>query len=41
MAEMETYKDVIPEFVFKLHHILEVHIFHKLEKLVQGLHHMG
>lgn len=22
MAEMDSYKDVIPEFVFKLHHIL-------------------
>lgn len=24
MAEMDAYKDLIPEFVFKLHHILEV-----------------
>lgn len=24
MSEMDSYKDAIPEFVFKLHHILEV-----------------
>lgn len=31
MTDMENYKEAIPEFVFKLHHILEVHV-HKPRK---------
>ena len=31
MADMDAYKDMIPEFVFKLHHILEV-LIHRVRK---------
>ncbi len=34
MTDMDTYKDLIPEFVFKLHHILEVLLALISEKLV-------
>lgn len=34
MSDMDAYKDVIPEFVFKLHHILEVYLSLISEKLV-------